>query len=266
MNRSPPDCVMFATGRDAERRWAWAWLTAGRRAGLERAQVDGRRLRDNRSACDSIYAVGDVTDRVQLTPGRHPRRAMPSPRRFSTPTRPLSTMRRSRRRFSSTPELGTVGLTEAEARERCRAVDIYKASFRPMKLTLTERDEKMLIKLVVDGESGVVLGCHLMGPDSGELIQVLGILVKDGRHQGPVRRDSGRPPQRCGRTRHHARANDPLGRGGGLSRFPFFRSFPRKRGIALSSGAAAWVPDQVRDTRLVMALGSATKQTACPRT
>ena len=69
---------------------------------------------------------------------------------------------------------------EAEARERCRAVDIYKASFRPMKLTLTERDEKMLIKLVVDGESGVVLGCHLMGPDSGELIQVLGILVKMG--------------------------------------------------------------------------------------
>ena len=132
-----------------------------------------------KSSVDSIYAVGDVTDRVQLTPVAIREGHTFAETIFNANPTPIDHKAIATAVFS-TPELGTVGLTEAEARERCNAVDIYKASFRPMKLTLTDRDEKMLIKLVVDGESGVVLGCHLMGPDSGELIQVLAILVKMG--------------------------------------------------------------------------------------
>ena len=132
-----------------------------------------------KTSLDSIYAVGDVTDRVQLTPvaireGHAFAETVFNANPVSIDHEAIPTA------VFSTPEIGTVGLTEAEARERCRAVDIYKTSFRPMKLTLTDRDEKMLIKLVVDADSGVVVGCHLMGPDSGELIQVLGILVKMG--------------------------------------------------------------------------------------
>jgi glutathione reductase (NADPH) len=133
----------------------------------------------SKTSVDSIYAVGDVTDRVALTPvaireGHAFAETVfnANPVAVDHDTIPTAVF--------STPELGTVGLTEAEARERCRAVDIYKTSFRPMKLTLTQRDEKMMLKLVVDAESGCVLGCHMMGPDSGELIQVLGILVKMG--------------------------------------------------------------------------------------
>ncbi len=130
-----------------------------------------------KTSVDSIYAVGDVTDRVQLTPvaireGHAFAETVFNANPTTVDHEAIPTA------VFSTPELGTVGLTEAEARERCRAVDVYKASFRPMKLTLTDRDEKMLMKLVVDAESDCVLGCHLMGPDSGELIQVLGILVK----------------------------------------------------------------------------------------
>ena len=80
----------------------------------------------------------------------------------------------------SQPELGTVGLTEAKARESYEKIDIYKSVFRPMKHTLSGSDEKMLMKLIVDAASDKVLGCHIMGPDAGEMAQVLGIAVKMG--------------------------------------------------------------------------------------
>ena len=80
----------------------------------------------------------------------------------------------------SQPELGTVGLTEAQARAGHKQVDIYKSSFRPMKHTLSGRDERMLMKLVVDGETDRVLGCHIAGPDAGEMAQLLGIAVTCG--------------------------------------------------------------------------------------
>ena len=80
----------------------------------------------------------------------------------------------------SQPELGTVGLTEAEARERYGEVDIYKSKFRPMKHTLSGRDEKMMMKIIVDAATDKVVGCHIMGPDAGEMAQVLGIAVKMG--------------------------------------------------------------------------------------
>ena len=80
----------------------------------------------------------------------------------------------------SQPELGTVGLTEEDARKTHAKVDIYKTSFKPMKHTLSGRDERMLMKLVVDGETDRVLGCHIAGPDAGEMAQLLGIAVKLG--------------------------------------------------------------------------------------
>ena len=80
----------------------------------------------------------------------------------------------------SEPEVGVVGLTEAQARARFAKVDIYKAMFRPMKATLSGRDTTVLLKLVVDGTTDRVVGCHVVGEGAGEMIQVLGIAVKMG--------------------------------------------------------------------------------------
>ena len=125
-----------------------------------------------------IHAVGDVTNRLNLTPiaireghayadtvfGGKPTAAD----HHDVPTAVFST-----------PEIGTVGLTEAEARKR-GAVDIYKSTFRPMKAALSGRTEKMLMKLVVDAATQRVLGVHILGPDAGEMAQVAGIAVKLG--------------------------------------------------------------------------------------
>ena len=80
----------------------------------------------------------------------------------------------------SEPEVGVVGLTEAQARDRLAKVDIYKTSFRPMKATLSGRDTRVFMKLVVDGTTDRVVGCHVVGPDAGDLIQVVGIAVTMG--------------------------------------------------------------------------------------
>ncbi len=132
-----------------------------------------------KSSVDSIYAVGDVTDRVNLTPVAIREGHAFADIVFGGKAAGVSHETIATAVFS-TPEIGTVGLSEADARERCRALDIYVARFRPMKQTMTGRDEKVVMKLVVDAESDVVVGCHLLGPDSGELIQVIGILVKMG--------------------------------------------------------------------------------------
>jgi glutathione reductase (NADPH) len=78
----------------------------------------------------------------------------------------------------SEPEVGVIGLTEAQARRDFARVDIYKTSFRPMKATLAARNTRSFFKLIVDGETDRVLGCHIVGPDAGEIIQVVGIAMK----------------------------------------------------------------------------------------
>jgi glutathione reductase (NADPH) len=80
----------------------------------------------------------------------------------------------------TTPEIGTVGLTEMEARERFAVVDVYKTNFRPLKATVTGGPERVIMKLVVDGETDRLLGAHLLGPDVGEIVQSLAIAVKMG--------------------------------------------------------------------------------------
>jgi glutathione reductase (NADPH) len=78
----------------------------------------------------------------------------------------------------SEPEVGVIGLTEAQACERLAKVDVYKTAFRPMKMSLAGRDTRAFFKLVVDGETDRVVGCHIVGPDAGEMIQLVGIAVK----------------------------------------------------------------------------------------
>ena len=80
----------------------------------------------------------------------------------------------------SDPEIGVIGLTETQARERLAKVDVYKTAFRPMKATLSGRNTRSFMKLLVDGDSGRIVGCHILGPDAGELIQVIGVAMKMG--------------------------------------------------------------------------------------
>jgi len=80
----------------------------------------------------------------------------------------------------SHPSIGTVGLTEEEARDQYGGVSIYRSTFKPLKHTLTGRDEQTLMKLIVDNETDRVVGCHMVGPESGELIQGMGVALKAG--------------------------------------------------------------------------------------
>ena len=133
----------------------------------------------SRTSADNIWAVGDVTDRVQLTPvAIHEAMCFIETAFKNNPTKPdhdtIATA------VFSQPEIGTVGLSEDEAAKRFAELEIYRATFRPMRHTLSGRQEKMLMKLVVDGKSRKVLGAHILGPDAGEMAQLLGIPIKAG--------------------------------------------------------------------------------------
>ena len=133
----------------------------------------------SRSSVDNIYAVGDVTDRVNLTPvAIHEATAFAETVFNDTPT-PVDHTTIPTAVFSD-PEIGTVGLSEEQAREMGHVVDVYKISFKPLKYTLAGRDEKMLMKLVVDMASDKVLGCHVLGPDAAEIVQMAAISMRLG--------------------------------------------------------------------------------------
>jgi glutathione reductase (NADPH) len=133
----------------------------------------------SRTSVENIYAIGDVTNRLQLTPvAIHEAMCFVDTVFRGRPTEPdhdcVATA------VFSQPEIGTVGLSEDEAAKRFVNLDIYRASFRPMRHTLSGREEKMLMKLVVDGDTKLVLGAHVLGPDAGEMAQLLGIALKAG--------------------------------------------------------------------------------------
>jgi glutathione reductase (NADPH) len=135
--------------------------------------------RYSRTNVANIWAIGDVTHRVQLTPvAIHEAMCFVETAFKNNPIAPdhetIATA------VFSQPEIGTVGLSEDEAVQRFADVEIYRAAFRPMRNTLAGRDEKMLTKLVVDGASRKVLGAHILGPDAGEMAQLLGIPLKAG--------------------------------------------------------------------------------------
>lgn len=168
--------VMYATGRSPN--------TVG--LGLEGAGVNldpdtgAIKVDDfSRTSQGHIYAVGDVTDRNQLTPVAIREGAAFAETVFNDKPSAVDHTFIPTAVFSH-PEIGTVGYTEAEARAQFGEIDIYKSAFKPMKHTLSGRDTQAFMKLVVDAKSQRVLGCHLLGPDSGEMAQLLGIAVKMG--------------------------------------------------------------------------------------
>lgn len=133
----------------------------------------------SRTSVKNIWAVGDVTNRVQLTPvAIHEAMCFVDTAFKDKPTKPDHQVIATA--VFSQPEIGTVGLSEEVATRRFKAIDVYRAQFRPMKSTLSGRSEKMLMKLVVDGNTGLVLGAHVLGPDAGELAQLLGVILKAG--------------------------------------------------------------------------------------
>ncbi len=169
------DLVMYATGRRPN--------TKG--IGLEEAGVKltegGAIAIDDRwqSSVETIYAVGDVTDRIRLTPmaiaeGHALAESLFAPDGARVDYNDIPSC------VFSQPSLGSVGLTESQARERFGAVDVYKSSFRPLKHTLSGRDERALMKLVVERQSGRVVGIHMVGPEAGEIIQGLAVAMKAG--------------------------------------------------------------------------------------
>ncbi len=134
---------------------------------------------DSRSSVPSIYAVGDVTNRANLTPVAIREGHAFADTVFGGKSWIVDHSLIPTAVFSQ-PEMGTAGLTQEQALEKTPNLDIYKSSFRPMKHTLSGRDEKMLMKLIVDADTDKVLGVHVLGPDAGELAQVLGITLSMG--------------------------------------------------------------------------------------
>ncbi|SCW73514.1 glutathione-disulfide reductase [Pseudomonas sp. NFACC05-1] len=128
----------------------------------------------------SILAIGDVIGRVQLTPVALAEGMAVARRLFKPEQYRLVDYRMIPTAVFSLPNIGTVGLTEEQAREEGHEVQIFESRFRPMKLSLTDCQERTLMKLVVDARTDKVLGCHMVGPDAGEIVQGLAIALKAG--------------------------------------------------------------------------------------
>jgi glutathione reductase (NADPH) len=169
------DKVMFAIGRRPN-----VMGLGLETVGVKIAAHGGIAVDDySRTSVPSIYAVGDVTHRVNLTPvAIREGHAFADTVYGGKPT-PVDHTNVPTAVFSE-PELGVIGLTETQARERLVKLDIYKTTFRPMKATLSGRDTRSFMKLLVDGTTDRVVGCHIIGPDAGELIQIVGVAVKMG--------------------------------------------------------------------------------------
>ena len=169
------DLVMYATGRRPN--------TDG--LGLEQAGVNlspaGAVLVDqfSKTSVDSIYAIGDVTDRMNLTPvALGEARALVNTLFLGKPT--VMDYADIPTAVFSAPPIGTVGLTETQARAQGFAIDVYLSRFKPMRNTLAGRDERTMMKLIVDRATDRVLGLHMMGPDAGEIVQGFAVAMKCG--------------------------------------------------------------------------------------
>ena len=167
------DLIMYATGRAPN----------ARGIGLEEAGVGlngkGAVIVDDyfKTSVDSIYAIGDVIDRVALTPVAIAEGMVLAGNLFKNETR-MADYEDIPTAVFSQPNIGTVGLSEAQAREKYGTLDVYTSSFKPMKHTLTGGDEKTFMKLIVDQASDRVVGFHMVGPDAGEMTQGIGVAIK----------------------------------------------------------------------------------------
>src|SRR3954468_19433695 len=174
-SREETDLVMFATGRHPNS--ASLGLEA---AGVELAAdgTGGVEKYPNPSV-QSIHAIGDLTNRLNLTPVATAEAMWLARTLFGNEPTAVDHENVPTAVFAN-PNLATVGVSEEKARERYGAVDVYKASFRALKLTLTDKHERTFMKLVVDRASQRVVGAHMIGPDAGEVIQGIAIAVKLG--------------------------------------------------------------------------------------
>jgi glutathione reductase (NADPH) len=169
------DQILYATGR----------VPNTRSLGLEKAgvetKINGAVVVDDfsKTNVDSVYAIGDCTDRLMLTPVAIAEgRAVAETLFNNNPMKPSYINVPST--VFSTPNIGTLGLTEAQARESYKTIDVYRTSFRPLKHTLTGRDETIMMKIIVDQATDKVVGCHMVGPDAGEIIQGLAVAMNCG--------------------------------------------------------------------------------------
>ncbi|HTP77678.1 MAG TPA: glutathione-disulfide reductase [Rhizomicrobium sp.] len=135
--------------------------------------------RYSRTSAEHVYAIGDVTDRVQLTPvAIHEAMCFVKTAFEGKPTAPehenIATA------VFTTPEIGVVGMSEMKALGTGHSIDVYKSTFKPLRHTMTGRDEKMMMKLIVDQKSDKVLGCHIFGHGAAEIVQIVGVALKMG--------------------------------------------------------------------------------------
>lgn len=169
------DQIMLATGRDPNTKDLGLDKIGVALDAIGAIKVDEY----SQSTLPSIYAVGDVTNRIALTPV-----AIREGHAFADTIfgnqKSIVDYEDVPTSVFTTPELGTVGLTEGQAREAYHCVDIYATSFRPLKATVSGRAEKTFMKLVVDGETDKVLGAHMIGEGAGEMAQLLGVAIKMG--------------------------------------------------------------------------------------
>jgi glutathione reductase (NADPH) len=174
-NRVSADCVMFATGRAPN-----VTRIGLQETGVALARNGGVAVDEySRSSVANIYAIGDVTNRVNLTPVAVREGHAFADTVFGGKPTAVDHANVPTAVFSD-PEVGVVGMTEAQARAGLARTDVYKAMFKPLKATLSGRDTTVLIKLVVDGLTDRVVGCHIVGEGAAEMIQVAAITVKMG--------------------------------------------------------------------------------------
>jgi glutathione reductase (NADPH) len=168
------DLVLYATGRRPNTAGLGLENTGVRLTRGGAIEVDAY----SQTAVPSIFAVGDVTDRINLTPvAIREGHAFADTVFRGVPTMPDHDLVASA--VFTQPELGSVGLTEEQAQAR-GGVLVYAASFRPMKTLFAGRQDRVMMKLIVEEETRKVLGCHIVGPDAGEMIQLAAIAVKMG--------------------------------------------------------------------------------------
>ncbi|HSX90302.1 MAG TPA: FAD-dependent oxidoreductase, partial [Pseudomonas sp.] len=170
------DCIFYATGRKPMLDNLGLENTGVELDKRGYIQVD----EEYRTSEPSILAIGDVIGRVQLTPVALAEGMAVARRLFKPEEYRKVDYQMIPTAVFSLPNIGTVGLSEEQAREAGHQVKIYESRFRPMKLTLTDCQERSLMKLVVDADSDRVLGCHMVGPDAGEIVQGLAVALKAG--------------------------------------------------------------------------------------
>ncbi len=169
------DQIMYATGRKP--------MTENlglENVGIEINKKNAIKINDDyQTNIPSIYAIGDVTDRINLTPVALAE-GMALAKRFFANEKKVVNYSNIPTCVFSQPSLGTVGLTEEQARKKYADIDIYKSRFTPMKYSLSDNNEKTMMKMIVEKKTNRVIGVHMIGPDAGEIIQGIGIAMKAG--------------------------------------------------------------------------------------